>query len=147
MSNIPRYVKKFSSTNKKFYKSNQPVRTEKAPKPVDDMVNEWVRETGNIILSATPARQTVVEKDAEGTLIRKTTHYMTVVYQDEYSFMETEVEMRRRALIPAPKADESGASERETAATVAMVSGGVDSDAGGPEGLENVIPADDDDDD
>ena len=113
------------------------------------MVNDWVHDTGNIMLSATPGRHTVMERETDGTIIRKTSQFMTVIYQTEDEFLEAEGEMRRRALIPAPKKedrtdkpepmnDDDERREKDTAAN---------SDAGGPEGLEKYFPADDDEDD
>ena len=154
MANTPRLVKTFHAVGKRFYPKGQPPRTERPEPGIDDHVNDWVTLTGNIIINATSSRHTVMEKATDGTLIRKTTQILTVVYQAPDDFLESESELRRRALIPTPKAqeedeptpmsnDEERRQEDVTGDTGPVK---VDGDAGGPEGIDQVMPADDEDD-
>ena len=156
MANMPRFVKTFSVVGKRFYRKGQAPRTERPDPGIDDRVNEWVKETGNIIVGATAARHTVMEKSPDGTIIRKTVQMMTIIYQDEQNFLESEAEMRRRALIPTPKRPDdedkptpmSDEEERREAtdSILGPPTAKVDSDAGGPEGIDQFLPADDDED-
>jgi hypothetical protein len=151
MSNIPRFIKMFSVTGRRFYKQGHSVRVDRPKPSIDEKVNSWVEETGNIIISATPGRHTVMEKDADGSIIRKTTQLMTVVYQSESSFVEAEAELRRRALILSPRQG-GGVEDVPTAMSNdeehrQKAQERVDSDAGGPDGVEGFFPADSDEDD
>lgn len=149
----PRFVKMFSVTGRRFYKRGESPRTERPNPSIDERVNEWVKETGNVIISATPTRHTVMEKGGDGTIIRKTTQMVTVIYQSEADFLQTETEMRRQALVPSPRveeqtdrqpvSDEEEHRERDLMAEMQNT----DSDAGGPEGMDQLLPADSEDDD
>lgn len=76
-----RLVKTFRVTSKRFYRKGESPRTERPTPGLDDRVNEWVRDTGNIIISATPGQQTYMEKGAGGALIKKTVQLLAVIYQ------------------------------------------------------------------
>ena len=148
MPSMLRLIKTFSVTVRRYYKNGQPPRTERPSPGIDEKVNEWVKETGNIVISATPARHTLMEKEPDGTIIRKTIQMTTIIYQGESDFLEAEGEMRRRAIVPTPKRDDEAkpvpmSDEDEHRQCIGA---GMDSDAGGPEGAGDLLPADDEED-
>lgn len=136
MARIPRYTKLFSATGRRLYAPDGQVSVERPKTPVDDLINAWVDETGNVIVQVSPARHTVMEKQKDGTLVRKTTTQVMVVYQGEAEFMETEAELRRRAFVPQmPESPADRPAEK------------TDTDAGRPAELGDFLPADRDEDD
>lgn len=151
MPNTPRFVKTFSVTSRRLYRKDQPVKTERPDVGIDELVNAWVKETGNIILNATPTRHTIMEKAPDGTLIRKTVQLLAVIYQTEDVFLEAESELRRRALVPLARKEDLDKpmpiSEDEEHRQAERVSPSEvsDANAGGPDGHEQFMIADDDD--
>lgn len=136
MARIPRYTKLFSETGRRRYAPDGKVSVERPKKPVDELVNTWVDETGNVIVQVSSSRHTVMEKEKDGTLVRKTTTQVMVVYQSEEDFLETETQLRRQTLVPQMQ---PSPADRPTEKT--------DTNAGAPEGLGEYLPADPDEDD
>lgn len=71
--------------------------TKKPDKTVDDKVNAWVEETGNIIVSAVPGMTTVVTQDGPN-VVRSTVNMVQVVYMSEEDFFAAEAQARSAAL-------------------------------------------------
>ena len=99
MANYSRLIKQFSATTKRIYDANGAARTEKPDQAVDDKVNAWVKESGNIIMQAVASRHTTIDKRQDGGLVRKTSTTITVIYMQAAEFLEAEVDIRRRAML------------------------------------------------
>lgn len=152
MPSHPRFVHTFSTTSRRVYRKGQSPVTERPASGIDELVNIWVKNTGHIILSATSSRHTVMERGGDGTVVRKTVHVLTVIYQPEEAFLESEVELRRRALVPSARSSEAvqtpqAVSDEEEHRERAVQSvAAPDHNAGGPEGLDAFLPLDEEDD-
>ena len=120
----PRLVKMFSVVTKRFYPKDGSPRTERPIRSLDDCVNEWVGETGNDVVSATPGLHTHMEKARDGTLIRRTVQLLAVIYQSS-KIPEVEEGPQRISDLPAVLP--------------------VPSDAGGPADFIDLPPEDEDD--
>lgn len=99
MANYSRLIKLFSATTKRVYEANGTTRTEKPEQGVDDKVNAWVKETGNVVVQASSSRHTTIDKRQDGGLTRKTTTTVTVIYMKVADYLESEVDIRRRAML------------------------------------------------
>ena len=99
MANYSRLIKQFSATTKRIYEANGTTRTEKPEQAVDDKINAWVKETSNIIVQASSSRHTTIDKRQDGGLTRKTTTTVTVIYMKVAEYLESEVDIRRRAML------------------------------------------------
>jgi len=95
--NPVRYLRTFVAHGSKRYAADGSTKLRHPEKPVDEQANEWVRETGNIIVQAEVNRTTVMET-GDTERVRRTVVTLTVVYMPAADFLELETYVRRQAL-------------------------------------------------